>query len=318
MKSILLVSLSLIMILTACGGGETATEQLSGQVQIASVTPATVTTDETVATPVPVDNGTDTSLAPQQTVAVVAIVNNEEIGREAFERELSRRRKYSIDPNEQTLVAMTLDAMIEQVVINQAASGLGVNVNDADIQAEIDILRTQSGSEQAWQQWLNDNEYTQEEFYQAIRNQLITSRVREVVTTNPSAEVIPQVRARHILVSDEATAREILNRLNNGETFEALAREYSRDVQTRDNGGDLGFFYADLLTVPELAQVAFSLQVNEISEPIQTILGYHIVQTLEFADRPAQEFDTGLQTEARFIEWLQTQRAAARIERLLE
>lgn len=315
MKSIALSSLVFVLLLTACGGGEVSPTQGVDNVQMSTVTSVQVQSND--ATDVPEANTTANTDA-EVSSAIVARVNDVEINREVFERELSRRRKYSSEPNEQVLVAMTLDAMIEQSIINQAASGLGVSVTDEDIQAEINTLRTQSGSDAAWQQWLNDNEYTEEEFYQAIRNQLITTRVREVVTANPSAEIIPQVRARHILVADETTARDVLSRLNAGESFEQLAREYSRDVQTRENGGDLGFFYADILTVPELAEVAFNLSINEFSEPVETILGYHIVQTLEFADLPAQEFDTGLQTEARFIEWLQVQRAASRIERLLE
>jgi len=97
-----------------------------------------------------------------------------------------------------------------------------------------------------------------------------------------------QVRARHILLKtgegkDEAAvlkqAQELVAKLRAGADFQALAKEYSEDPGSKENGGDLGFFERGRM-VPEFENAAFSLQPNQISDPVKTQFGYHIIQTL--------------------------------------
>ncbi|WAA13009.1 peptidylprolyl isomerase [Fervidibacillus halotolerans] len=85
------------------------------------------------------------------------------------------------------------------------------------------------------------------------------------------------VTARHILVNDEETAQEVLDKLNNGEKFEDLAKEYSQDTASAENGGDLGVLDPANL-VSEFKAAAFELKEGEISEPIETEYGFHIIQ----------------------------------------
>lgn len=89
-----------------------------------------------------------------------------------------------------------------------------------------------------------------------------------------------QIRARHILVDSELLAKEVVRKLKTGEKFETLAKEYSIDTQTKNNGGDLGFFGKGYM-IPEFEDVAFALPENEISEPVKTEFGYHIVEVLQ-------------------------------------
>ncbi|NOG51677.1 MAG: hypothetical protein HND48_21295 [Chloroflexi bacterium] len=70
------------------------------------------------------------------------------------------------------------------------------------------------------------------------------------------------------------------------------------------------------LTTPQLADLAFSLEPGETSGPVQTALGWHIVQTLEFGERPLVSGEEAIAQEQRFIDWLMTRRQAATIERL--
>jgi parvulin-like peptidyl-prolyl isomerase len=119
-------------------------------------------------------------------------------------------------------------------------------------------------------------------------------------------------------VSSEAVANDILARLQAGEDFVALAKQFSEDEMTRDNGGDLDWFTQDELLVPEVAQVAFSLQPGAIGGPVTTELGYHIVQTLEFADRPVGAERRVYIAQARFEQWLRPLYDSANIERYIQ
>ncbi|KYD19185.1 peptidylprolyl isomerase [Caldibacillus debilis] len=85
------------------------------------------------------------------------------------------------------------------------------------------------------------------------------------------------VTARHILVKDEKTAKEVLEKLKGGEKFEDLAKKYSTDTATKDKGGDLGELNPDELE-RAFAVAAFQLNENQISEPVKTTYGYHIIQ----------------------------------------
>jgi peptidyl-prolyl cis-trans isomerase C len=100
------------------------------------------------------------------------------------------------------------------------------------------------------------------------------------------------VKARHILLkvpegSDEkawkeaeSKAKDIKKKLENGEDFAELAKKYSDDPGSKDKGGDLGFFTKGRM-VPEFESAAFSLKPGELSDPVKTDFGYHIIEVKE-------------------------------------
>ena len=85
-----------------------------------------------------------------------------------------------------------------------------------------------------------------------------------------------EIRASHILVSDEALAVELKTRLDKGEKLAALAKKYSQDPGSKDKGGDLGFFASGMMVAP-FEKVAFALKIDEISDPVKSSFGYHII-----------------------------------------
>ena len=88
-----------------------------------------------------------------------------------------------------------------------------------------------------------------------------------------------KIRCAHILVQKESVAKEILGKLNKGESFSKLAEQYSIDGSRR-RGGDLGFFGRGMM-VKEFETAAFSLQKGQTSGLVKTRFGYHIIKRLE-------------------------------------
>lgn len=119
---------------------------------------------------------------------------------------------------------------------------------------------------------------TEAQYQRLFETALLQQKLLKEVTADVPTEE-EQVWARHILVPDEITANVVIERLNNGEDFGDLARELSQDSGSAAKGGDLGWFGKGQM-VAEFEQAAFNLDVGEISEPIQSQFGYHIIQVL--------------------------------------
>jgi peptidyl-prolyl cis-trans isomerase C len=99
-----------------------------------------------------------------------------------------------------------------------------------------------------------------------------------------------EVQARHILLKDEETAKDIAKKLNEGGDFAALAREISEDEGSRDKGGNLGYFTNDMLEAT-FTKVAFATKKGDISEPFKTKYGWHILQVQNRRKAPQPTFE---------------------------
>ena len=97
---------------------------------------------------------------------------------------------------------------------------------------------------------------------------------------NIKSAAITEVNASHILVPTEKEAIEIRSQLLRGASFEDLAKKYSKCPSGASNGGNLGFFGRGMM-VPEFEQVAFALKVGEISQPVKTQFGYHLIKVID-------------------------------------
>jgi peptidyl-prolyl cis-trans isomerase C len=129
-----------------------------------------------------------------------------------------------------------------------------------------------------------------------------------------------EVHARHILVPTEDEAKAVAAELKNGADFATLAKQKSKDPGAAD-GGDLGYFTKDQM-VPEFAEVAFKLDNGQISDPVHTQFGWHIIKVEDKRIKPTPTFDqvrgqienyVAHRAQAEFVDKL---RSAANIERL--
>jgi len=109
-------------------------------------------------------------------------------------------------------------------------------------------------------------------------------------TTTAGVEPEDEVRARHILVEEEAEAIAVRERLEAGEEFADIAREVSQDPGSARNGGDLGFFTAGRMVAP-FSEAAFALEPGEVSEPVETQFGWHVIKVEERRETPMPEFE---------------------------
>jgi peptidyl-prolyl cis-trans isomerase D len=147
-----------------------------------------------------------------------------------------------------------------------------------------------------------------------IESAIYRQKVMDAVLNDEGvSQLEEEVWARHILVADEQTANEVetLVRQPNANWYE-LANKYSTDPGSKDNGGDLGWFGKGQM-IAEFEQAAFSLGVGEISQPIKTQYGYHIIQVLGHENRPIsdQAYQT-LRTQ-KFQDWLTAQKEKAKV-----
>lgn len=107
-----------------------------------------------------------------------------------------------------------------------------------------------------------------------------------------------EVKASHILVDTEKEAKDILARLKKGEDFSKLAKALSKDKGSATNGGDLGFFTRGRM-VPEFEETVFGLKPGEISAPLKTQFGYHVIKVIERKEGAMVPFEEAKETVKR-------------------
>lgn len=132
---------------------------------------------------------------------------------------------------------------------------------------------------------------------------------------SPSRE---QVHARHILVDTEDQAKDVLRMLKDENLdFDAVAKQMSKDNATKEKGGDLGWFPRGVMTKP-FEEAAFKLQVGELSEPVVSDFGFHIIRVDERADdRPLSEEHLNQLKSGALSKWLSEQKLseASKVQR---
>mgnify|MGYP005858206269 CR=1 FL=1 len=297
---IALASLTLTL-LAGCGGkssGETRAPADAGGNAALSAAQQALPTDEPLAARVP---------GAPITVALLV-------------RERARRALgMMVEPATQDAFnAQVLAAMIDQALINQGAARQGVVVTEEEIDAELAVqaeLATASGT--TLEETVAAQLYTMDEYRVVIRDMLTVQKLSDIVAdVAPYAE---QVHSRHILVADQAVARDLIAQLQAGADVAQLATQYSLDSSTARLGGDLDWVSEGDLLQPEVERAIFALGPGELAlYPVQSSLGYHVVQTLErVQDRPLSAMALAEKRQHAFLAWLEGQRQLANIERFV-
>ncbi|WP_426348201.1 peptidylprolyl isomerase [Alloiococcus sp. CFN-8] len=194
-----------------------------------------------------------------------------------------------------TYAESNLDVLVAQEVLLKKAKEMKFEATDEEVQTMVEETKATYESEEDYQEVLKTLGFTDETVLDYFEEQIIMSKLlddmfkdievsddevkayydehKEEFTQNPGANMA------HILVADEATAKEVKTKLDNGGDFAALAAEYSSDGSAQ-SGGELGFVtYENSGMIAEFIDAAKVMGENEISDPVKSQYGYHIIKT---------------------------------------
>jgi foldase protein PrsA len=233
-----------------------------------------------------------------------------------------------------------LDTLIAEKIVELESKEKEITVKKSEMEEELQTIQDSYGDEEAFIEALASSGASLDSVKENIKTYLLTEKllqdrisisddqVKEYFEENKdSFAQEEQVEASHILVEDEETAKEVKDKLDNGGDFAELAKEYSTDTSNAESGGELGFFAKGEM-VTEFDEKAFAMKKGEISEPVKTEFGYHIIKVTDkkeakeaVLDEHKEEvkdllFDQALQTE--YGTWLEEQKEEYKIENLLK
>lgn len=222
----------------------------------------------------------------------VATVNGEKISQEELTETLMTQ--YGV---------AALDTLITNKIFEMEAESEGLSVAEKEIQSELTELIETYGDQEEYEAVLDANNIEEEALLEDITTHLLQTKVLEKVINITDEELATyfeenkttyeqteQVEASHILVADEATAKEVINKLNEGSDFAELASEYSTDTSSSTAGGSLGYFGAGEM-VEEFESVAFEMEIDDISDPVESEYGFHIIKVTGKQDAKEAVFE---------------------------
>jgi len=196
----------------------------------------------------------------------------------------------------QALQTQAVAFLVQRAEYDKKADELKLTVTDKETQARVDQVKKQyfGGSQAKLDKQLKEQGYTTESFQADIRSQLLSEKIYDEVTKgasvtdiqvtkyyneNKSQYVVAESRdVRHILVKTKAEADRIYAQIKAGGDFAALAKKYSLDPGSKAKGGELTITRGQ--TVAPFDKAAFLLAANQVSRPVKTEFGYHVIQPL--------------------------------------
>jgi foldase protein PrsA len=242
----------------------------------------------------------------------VAVVGDQQISKDQFHQLMARAQKsYAAQKRPfpkpgsaeyEQLKGQAISFLVQQAEVEEQAKKLGIDIGDDKVDKEIARYKKQfyGGSDARYEKAVKQQGLTDEQAREAIRQQLISQALFKKVTggvtvsdaaikdyynTHKTQYVQPETRdVRHILVTKKALADSLYQQVKSGGNFAKLAKQYSKDPGSAANGGKLTVSKGQ--TVPAFDKMAFSLKTGEISQPVHTQYGYHIIQALS-AIKPA-------------------------------
>ncbi|AUJ61797.1 peptidylprolyl isomerase [Bacillus velezensis] len=181
-----------------------------------------------------------------------------------------------------TNMKKTAGASVLTQLVQEKVLAKKYKVSDKEIDNKLKEYKTQLGDQYSALKQQYGEDYLKDQVkYELLAQKAAKDNIK--VTDSDTKEYYDglkgKIRASHILVADKKTADEVEKKLKKGEKFETLAKEYSTD-NSKDNGGDLGWF--DKKSMDEtFSKAAFGLKVGQVSDPVKTKFGYHIIKKTE-------------------------------------
>lgn len=241
-----------------------------------------------------------------------ALVNGEPILLADFQAELRRFRQAQEAEgrpfNEGEARQVVLDALINEMLLAQAAHQAGFQATDALVQSRIEALTAQLGGQDAILNWMSTYGYDEVSFRRALQRSIEAAWMRDQIVAKVPAEA-EQVHAQQILFYNEQEAQLAWQVLQNGTAFEDLARQY--DPLT---AGDLGWFPRGYLLEPVVEEAAFNLKPGEYSGVLKSETGFYLVKVLDRALHPLSPQARRLLQQKALQEWLQQRREQSQIQ----
>ena len=274
----------------------------------------------------------------EKPVSPLIVINDQEISKAdflaEFEKTLQKDQPLTGIEREE-LQRSFLVQLIDRELIHGEARRLNIEITEADIDAALQAYR-QDYSGTSFETMLQERGVTLEGWREELKESLIMEKLLEEAVYS-RVDVIDkevtayyeanrgqfdrpaQVRARQIVVANEAEGQEVLGLLRQGRPFAEIAAEYSLSPDA-EQGGDLGFFARGEMP-PEFDEVVFDLPVNRLSDLVKSDYGYHIflVEEKRKATRlkkkdAADEIRAILESQKKevvYLDWLQEMRARA-------
>lgn len=183
----------------------------------------------------------------------------------------------------------TLDDLITLTVLTKK-----YKVSDGEIDDEIKRLKSEFGN--SFNDFLSQNGVNNEEQLKDVikldklkqKLALEHLKIQDKDLKALYEQKKPEIRVSHILVSDETLAKDIKSKIDSGEDFGSLAKEFSQDIATKEKGGDIGYFKEGDM-VQAFQDAARKLKVGEVSQPVKTEFGYHVIKLLDEKKLPSFE-----------------------------
>ena len=266
----------------------------------------------TKATPTPI-GPTSTPVPPTATPEPMAVtVNGEGVTVTEFKAELERYKSAQTalgkTVSDTDASKVVIEDLIAQVLLAQGAKAAGFELSESALQSRVDALVTQLGGADKLSAWESGHGYTDATFRVALKRSAEAAWMRDKIV-NAVPTTTDQVHAQQILFLNADDANSALAQLKGGADFNALALKY--DPATH---GDLGWFPKGYLLDSKIEDAAFSLQVGQFSDVIQTDVGFHIIKVLERDPQHPLSPDAYLsQQEQALKDWVAQQRTKAAI-----
>lgn len=281
---------------------------------------------------------------------VAATVNGVDITQEEFVKNYASQRNYYTlsagsesyltekspqDPSktmDQVIKESVLNDLIDMEILKQDAEKLGIKAEDSEIDKELNTVKEQMGGQEAFNEQLKQmgsNEAYYREYFTNLNIMKQYYKVKEKEFKASEDEIKKYydehkdeyftANAAHILVKDVNEANLIKKELSKGADFAQIAKEKSTDKGSAEKGGELGEFSNGMM-VKEFEDVVKTIKVGEISDPVESQFGFHIIKLNRFENKKLEEVKETIEsavTQQKYKDYLDNLKKEAKVEKYI-